>query len=148
MISTTQSAADIPRMMGVYHDELRKLGRGPAGKRTALNRIVFVVADRAGKEKATGFFRERFRGLYDNWGHQNATGLKTDSRSLDALGADHFIISEPAECVERIERYRAFGIKKISCLMNFGGPDLEQVERSMRLFAERVKPHFAPTQCD
>jgi alkanesulfonate monooxygenase SsuD/methylene tetrahydromethanopterin reductase-like flavin-dependent oxidoreductase (luciferase family) len=143
LISTTQASGDIPRMLGVYHDELRKLGRDPASKRTALNRIVFVVADRAAKERATSFFRRCFLGLYDTWGHENVTGLEGDSRSPAALGADHFIIGEPAECVELIERYRALGIAEIACLMNFGGPDLDQVERSMRLFAQRVRPHFA-----
>jgi len=142
LISTTQVADDIPRMIGVYHGELRKLGREPASKRTALNRIVFVVEDRAAKEQAMSFFRQRFLGLYDNWGHQNVTGLEGGSRSAAALGADYFIIGEPAECVELIERYRALGIAEIACLMNFGGPDLDRVERSMRLFAERVMPHF------
>jgi len=140
LISTTQAAGDIPRMLGVYHDALRKLGRDPASKRTALNRIVFAVADRAAKEHALGFFRQRFLALYDSWGHQNVTGLEGDARMTATLGADHFVIGEPAECVELIERYRALGIAEIACLMNFGSPDLDLVERSMRLFAEQVMP--------
>jgi alkanesulfonate monooxygenase SsuD/methylene tetrahydromethanopterin reductase-like flavin-dependent oxidoreductase (luciferase family) len=143
LISTTQPIDDIPRMIGVYHDELRKLNRDPASKVTALNRIVFVVADGAAKEEATTFFRQRFLGLYETWGHQNVTGLAGDSRSPAALGSGHFIIGEAAECVDLIEQYRAIGIGEIACLMNFGGPELDAVERSMRLFAERVRPHFA-----
>jgi alkanesulfonate monooxygenase SsuD/methylene tetrahydromethanopterin reductase-like flavin-dependent oxidoreductase (luciferase family) len=143
MISTTQPAGDIPRMLGVYHDELRKLGRDPAAKRTALNRIVFVVAGRAAKEQALDFFRQRFLRLYRNWGHQNVTELSGESRAPDAIDAGHFIIGEAAECVEMIERYRALGIAEIACLMNFGSPVLEQVERSMRLFAQHVMPRLA-----
>jgi alkanesulfonate monooxygenase SsuD/methylene tetrahydromethanopterin reductase-like flavin-dependent oxidoreductase (luciferase family) len=142
LISTTQPAGDIPRMLGIYHDELRKFGFDPASKRTALNRIVFVVTDRAAKEQATTFFQQRFLALYDTWGHENVTALAGDSRAPGALGADHFIIGEPTECAELIERYRALGIAEIACLMNFGGPDPEQVEHSMRLFAERVMPRF------
>jgi len=44
------------------------------------------------------------------------------------------------ECVERLGRYQALGIGHIACLMNFGGPPLDLVERSMRLFGERVMP--------
>jgi hypothetical protein len=34
----------------------------------------------------------------------------------------------------------ALGIGHIACLMNFGGPDLELVDRSMRLLGEQVMP--------
>ena len=36
--------------------------------------------------------------------------------------------------------YPAVGTKEIACLMNFGRPEAEAVERSMRLLAERVMP--------
>jgi hypothetical protein len=36
---------------------------------------------------------------------------------------------------------RPAGSKEIACLMNFGAPEAEAVERAMRLFAERVMPH-------
>lgn len=76
------------------------------------------------------------------------TALAGNSRSLGALGADHFIIGEPTECVELIERYRALGIAEIACLMNFGGPNPDEVEHSMRLFAERVMPRFVAAERD
>jgi alkanesulfonate monooxygenase SsuD/methylene tetrahydromethanopterin reductase-like flavin-dependent oxidoreductase (luciferase family) len=49
LISATQRIDDIPRLLGVCREELRKLGRDPALKVTALNRIVHVVPDRASK---------------------------------------------------------------------------------------------------
>lgn len=107
-----------------------------------------MVGDRATREQAIGFFRQRFLGLYDTWGHENVAGLEGDSRSLATLGADHFIIGEPAECIELIERYRSLGIEEIACLMNFGGPEPDWVESSMRLFAERVMPRFAAAERD
>ena len=48
--------------------------------------------------------------------------------------------SGPAECIERVHEYAELGVDEIACLMNFGNPDLEAVERSMGLFAERVAP--------
>jgi alkanesulfonate monooxygenase SsuD/methylene tetrahydromethanopterin reductase-like flavin-dependent oxidoreductase (luciferase family) len=143
LISTMQRIGDIPRLLGVYHEELRTLGRDPAVKVTTLNRIVHVVTDRAAKQEAVNFFGERFLRLYVAWGHQNVTGLDSASRSLAQVSREHFIIGEVAECVELIAQDAALGIGEIACLMNFGGPDLAAVERSMRLFAERVMPCFA-----
>jgi alkanesulfonate monooxygenase SsuD/methylene tetrahydromethanopterin reductase-like flavin-dependent oxidoreductase (luciferase family) len=143
IISTTQRIGDIPRMLSVYHEELRKSGRDPGVKVTVLNRIVHVVPDRAAKQEAIHFFGERFLRLYDAWGHQNVTELDHAARSLAQVSQEHFIIGEMAECVELIAQYAALGIGEIACLMNFGGPDRETVERSMRFFAERVMPRFA-----
>jgi alkanesulfonate monooxygenase SsuD/methylene tetrahydromethanopterin reductase-like flavin-dependent oxidoreductase (luciferase family) len=143
LISATQPIGDIPRMLGVYHEELRKLGREPVDKITTLNRIVYVVTDRAKKNEAVKFFGERFLRLYDTWGHQNVTGIDKASRSLEEVNKEHFIIGEPTECVELIKQYEALGIGEIACLMNFGGPDIEGVELSMKLFAERVMSSFA-----
>jgi alkanesulfonate monooxygenase SsuD/methylene tetrahydromethanopterin reductase-like flavin-dependent oxidoreductase (luciferase family) len=142
LISTTQSIGDIPRMLGVYHAELRKLGMDPAQKSTALNRIVHVVPDGSSKQSAVEFFTRRFLRLYDAWGHQNVTGLGETARSAGEVDADRFIIGEAAECLDRIARYAALGVKEIACLMNFGAPEAEVVERSMRLFAESVMPHL------
>ena len=46
------------------------------------------------------------------------------------------------ECVDRIREYAAMGVTHLACLMNFGAPDLDAVDRSMRLFAERVVPRL------
>ena len=75
LISTTQNIGDIPRVLDVYRDELRRLGLDPAQKAPTLNRIVHVVPDGASKEAALDFFTGRFLRLYDAWGHQNVTGL-------------------------------------------------------------------------
>ena len=143
IISAMQRRDDIPRMLSVYHDELRRLGHDPAVKVTVLNRIVHVFPDRAAKQAALDFFGERFLRLYDIWGHQNVTGRDPAAVSLAQVSQDHFIIGEVAECVELTARYAALGIAEIACLMNIGGPDLEAAERSMRLFAKCVMPCLA-----
>jgi alkanesulfonate monooxygenase SsuD/methylene tetrahydromethanopterin reductase-like flavin-dependent oxidoreductase (luciferase family) len=141
LISTTQSIDDVPRVLAVYHGEFRRLGKDPEQKSTVINRIAHVLSDGPSKQPALEFFGKRFLRLYDAWGHQNVTGLGATARSPSQIDADNFIIGEPAECIDRIERCTAHGIKEIACLMNFGAPEAEAVERSMRLFAERVMPH-------
>ena len=107
------------------------------------NRIVHVVENASQAQEAKRFFSEVLLKLYDRWGHTNVTDLGSAERSIDTLCAEHFVIGEPVECVEIIEQYCELGISEMACLMNFGGPDLDKVERSMRLLAEHVMPHFA-----
>lgn len=141
IISTTQRIAQIPALIAIYHGALR--ARGAATRKPFLNRIVCAVGSAREKADAERLFGDRFLSAYGSWGHESVTGLDGHARDYARMSRDRFIIGEPAECVERIEAYAELGIAHIACLMNFASPDLDLVERSMRLFGERVLPHFA-----
>jgi alkanesulfonate monooxygenase SsuD/methylene tetrahydromethanopterin reductase-like flavin-dependent oxidoreductase (luciferase family) len=138
LISTTQKIGEIPGLVKTYHEALAAAGRKP--RKPTLNRIVCVVDSAAKKREAEAIYARALLGLYDSWGHENITHLGDSERALRVLCDDHFIIGEPQECIEQVRRYEAIGIGHIACLMNFGGPDLALVERSMRLLAEQVMP--------
>jgi probable F420-dependent oxidoreductase len=140
LISTTQSMAEIPRLVDSYHEALRACGS--TEKQPYLNRIVCAVRNSREKQDAEHLFGDRFLSAYDQWGHESVTGLSPESRDYARLGRDQFIIGEADECIERIEAYSELGIEHIACLMNFASPDLELVDRSMRLFGEKIIPHF------
>jgi len=133
VISVTQRKDDILRMESVYDSELRSLGKDPKQKRTTLNRIFFVVDNPGEKEEAERYFMDIFLGLYLKWGHQNITGMDEGSRTYEQIMRNHFIIGEYSQCIDTIIRYEQLGIGEICCLMNFGSPDLEKVEKSLRL---------------
>ena len=143
VVSTTELRSHIPKLMARYHDELRACGKDPATKRTVANRIVHVVETAAQGNEAKRFFSRALLRLYDAWGHTNVTALGRSERSISEVCAEHFVIGDAAECIDAVQGYRDLGISELACLMNFGGPDLDKVERSMRLLAERVMPHFA-----
>lgn len=138
LISTTQKIGDIPVLVKAYHEALAAHGKAP--RKPTLNRIVCVVDSAARKKEAEAFYARALLGLYDSWGHENVTSLADSERALRTLCDEHFIIGEPQQCIEQISRYEDLGIGHIACLMNFGGADLEQVERSMRLLGEQVMP--------
>ena len=142
LVSATQRIVDIPRVTGIYKDELISLGKDSLDKCTTINRIVCVVENAFEKDRALKFFGEIFLKLYMKWGHSNVTELDTGLRELQKLASDHFIIGEPEECIDLVSRYRELDIGEIACLMNYGGPELEIVEKSMRLFAGKVMPKF------
>jgi alkanesulfonate monooxygenase SsuD/methylene tetrahydromethanopterin reductase-like flavin-dependent oxidoreductase (luciferase family) len=143
VISTTETIEDVVKRVDVYRRALAahdKPWRAPL-----LNRIVCTVPNAAEKRVAQEFYSKVLLAFYDAWGHANITHLSPEARAVERVSAQHFIIGEPAECVEQIRAYAALGIGHIACLMNFGNPDPALVERSMRLFGERVLPHVVPT---
>lgn len=141
IVGVTQRLNDIPRVLAVYNEALRAIGRQPEAKTPVLNRIVHVLPDGAARQDAVAFFVKRLLAAYDAWGHQNITGLDAAARALEQIDAETLIVGEASFCIDAIARYRACGIKEIACLMNFGGPEPEAVARSMRLFGEKVVPH-------
>ncbi len=143
IVSTTQRSSDIPRMLAVYAAALRAIGQQPEAKTPVLNRIVHVLPDGAAKQDALAFFAKGFLALYDAWGHQNITGRDAGARTPEQIDAEHFIIGDASFCIDAIAGYRELGIKEIACLMNFGGPEPEAVERSMRLLGEKVMPRLS-----
>lgn len=122
----------------LYRDNLEEKPLLPI----AINRIVQVVPNKAEKERVLGLVAPAYLNLYDNWGHQDVRELSHQERLFHETAEAHFILGEPSECIDKIEAYREHGVGHIACLMNFGNPPLEIVDRSMRLFAEKVMPHF------
>ena len=142
LISATQRKSDITRIMDVYKAELIDIGKDFADKTTTINRLVHVVENRDQKKWAREFFGNALLRLYDSWGHSNITELDDKERILDEVCNQNFVIGEPAECIDTINEYIELGIGEIACLMNFGGPELNRVENSMRLMSEKVMPEF------
>lgn len=99
-----------------------------------LNRVVCTVESRSQKADAEAFFARALLALYDGWGHANVTALGAAERETAKLARQHFVIGEPAECIERLEAYAELGVGHVACLMNFGSPPLELAMRSIRLF--------------
>ena len=142
LISATQRKSDIPRILDVYKAELQSLGNDFSEKTATINRLVHVVENNERKKWAREFFGNALLRLYDSWGHSNITELDDRERMLDEVCDQNFIIGEPSECIDRINEYADLGIGEIACLMNFGGPDPDKVESSMKLMSEKVMPEF------
>jgi alkanesulfonate monooxygenase SsuD/methylene tetrahydromethanopterin reductase-like flavin-dependent oxidoreductase (luciferase family) len=138
LISTTERIADVRARVARYHTARDELGL--ARRAPTLNRIVCTVESSHEKRQAEEFYTRALLALYDAWGHANITSLDPADRETSKIVADHFIIGEAADCLEQIERYREIGIGHIACLMNFGGPEITAVNRSLRLFGEQVLP--------
>jgi alkanesulfonate monooxygenase SsuD/methylene tetrahydromethanopterin reductase-like flavin-dependent oxidoreductase (luciferase family) len=142
LISATQRKSDIPRILDVYKTELDDIGKDFKDKTTTINRLVHVVENSEQKKWAREFFGNALLRLYDSWGHSNIIELDDKERRLDEVCDQNFVIGEPAECIDKVNEYIELGIGEIACLMNFGGPDLDKVESSMKLMSEKVMTEF------
>lgn len=68
-----------------------------------------------------------------------AATLKTIT--WEKLLEETVLFGSPERIVDRVQEMEAIGIGELLCWMNFGGLPQDRVQRSMRLFAEKVMPH-------
>ncbi len=60
----------------------------------------------------------------------------------EKLVEETVLFGSPERIVDRVQEMYEAGVGELLCWMNFGGLPHELVTRSMRLFAEKVIPHF------
>jgi alkanesulfonate monooxygenase SsuD/methylene tetrahydromethanopterin reductase-like flavin-dependent oxidoreductase (luciferase family) len=60
----------------------------------------------------------------------------------EKLVEETVLFGSPERIVDRVHEMKEAGVGELLCWMNFGGLPHELVTRSMRLFAEKVMPHF------
>lgn len=148
VVSSATPAGEVAKRIDYYRAAVTSAvaaGSSPPRLPIALNRIMHVARNGAAKREAEDFFGRRFLSIYRDLGHDDVKAADaqmagTGDQSYEALGRDYFIIAEPAECVELVQRYAEMGVGHIACLMNFGEPDVDKVNASIELFAERVLP--------
>jgi alkanesulfonate monooxygenase SsuD/methylene tetrahydromethanopterin reductase-like flavin-dependent oxidoreductase (luciferase family) len=84
---------------------------------------------------------------YLDWGHmQDEEGKPVppgNEKALDDALHQRFMIGDPDFCVQYIEKLQAdLGVNNIVMRMKFPGLAHDKVMASIRLFAEKVMPHF------
>jgi alkanesulfonate monooxygenase SsuD/methylene tetrahydromethanopterin reductase-like flavin-dependent oxidoreductase (luciferase family) len=104
-----------------------------------LMRVVYVApqAHTAHQEAEAGLMQTY--GRYRRWGL-----LAHATNDYASLARDRFIVGDPTQVTEEIQRYRElFGITDLICRMTMPAIPHDHMTRSMRLFSERVAPHFS-----
>lgn len=69
-----------------------------------------------------------------------ATRLATVS--WEGLLKETVLFGSPERIVDKVREMQEVGVGELLCWMNFGGLPQDRVKRSLRLFAEKVIPHF------
>lgn len=128
--------------LALYRQSLTQHGHDPA-KVKVFPILTACVAETGQKARAImepsldnylGVLRER---------RSRAPGRTIDLTS-DVILRDYAVVGDPQECIDRIAQFREiFGCQGIMFWHNIGGmiPD-EAVTKSLRLFVDKVLPHF------
>lgn len=95
-----------------------------------------------------GFTQGKLQGVKDFEFHarfEKTFGKLTNDAAAQAKALDYFmklhVVGTPRECLEQIEAiYRKMGMEHFGFTFSFGGMPRAEVERGMRLFADRILP--------
>jgi alkanesulfonate monooxygenase SsuD/methylene tetrahydromethanopterin reductase-like flavin-dependent oxidoreductase (luciferase family) len=122
----------------LYHDTWREAGHPQAPTTLPLMRVVYVAP------QARTAHQEAEAGLMQTYGRYRRWGLLANAGSdYAALAKERFIIGDPAQVIDEIQRYRElFGVTYLICRMALPAVPHDHITRSMRLFCERVAPSF------
>jgi alkanesulfonate monooxygenase SsuD/methylene tetrahydromethanopterin reductase-like flavin-dependent oxidoreductase (luciferase family) len=124
----------------LYHTAWQEVERREPPVTMPLMRVVYVAP------QTHTAHQEAEAGLMQTYGRYRRWGLLPDAGTdYAALAKDRFIIGDPTQVIEEIQRYReVFGITDLICRMAIPAIPHAHIMRSMHLFSERVAPHFSP----
>jgi alkanesulfonate monooxygenase SsuD/methylene tetrahydromethanopterin reductase-like flavin-dependent oxidoreductase (luciferase family) len=134
-----ESIPELQAKYHLYHETWREMGRTPTPAVMPLMRVVYVApqAHTAHREAEAALVQAYER--YRRWGL-----LNDGAQDYCTLARDRFIIGDPTQVIEEIQRYRELlEINYLICRMALPIGPHDHITRSMRLFSERVAPHFS-----
>ena len=139
LVVSVQGALD---GLDVYRATLAEHGHDPASLNVNVNVPVYVTEDR---KKARGGFEETFNNyLGVIRSNQSAATSRLANMSYDQVYDEYGVIGDPEQCIAKLRSLQEmYHPQEFMCWFNTGGllPNRE-VEKSMRLFATEVMPHF------
>jgi alkanesulfonate monooxygenase SsuD/methylene tetrahydromethanopterin reductase-like flavin-dependent oxidoreductase (luciferase family) len=115
------------------------------GTEAAVDYLSYAFKDFTGgleKEAASGAPWKPDRGLEQ--AYPLIPKMMRGEVTYEELDAeDMVIVGDVARCIQKLEHYRATGVDRVLCLMQFGRIPHAKVLRSIELFGEHVIPRFA-----
>jgi len=126
--------------LNVYRSALRERGVDPATREYPMKRFLFVTESPKVKGEAERLLAPRFERDYAVWGEMFIT--QSEVSRFESLKRDRVIMGSPEQCVEELHRYADLGITYLITVMRYPGLSDAAVRTSMKLFMERVAPHF------
>lgn len=138
------SVAGVSSGLAVYRETLAEHGHDPAAVKTVVN-VPVHVAETAEAAKANfaptiNNYLDTLRSMQNNSRGSSRASQLTYDDIHNELGA----VGTPQQVIARLEWFRElYDPQEFMCWFNIGGILAnDAVERSMRLFAEAVMPHF------
>jgi len=134
-----ESISELQAKYQLYHATWREVGQPAAPAAMPLMRVVYVAP------RAHTAHQEAEAALMPTYGRYRRWGLLSNAaEDYRTLARERFIIGDPTQVIEEIQRYRElFGVDYLICRMAMPTGPHDHITRSMRLFSERVAPCFS-----
>lgn len=130
----------IERQVGLYRAAADGAARDAA---LPLARELFCAPTRAeAVALAAPYLGGKYQ-TYSAWGQDKVLpGDEDFTSAFEELSRDRFILGDPDDCAEEIERYRRLGVDRIHVRSVWPGMPLEQALEGLRLYATEVIPRL------
>lgn len=129
-----------------YRAFLTAAGKDPATVPTPLTREVVIAETREQAwELAEKYVMVNYRDEYGGgWKHPLIGAQdQTPVNQLMALSTDRFVIGNPEDCIQAIQRFQTtFGVDHLICRLYFPGMPHAHIMRELDLLAHEVFPAF------
>jgi alkanesulfonate monooxygenase SsuD/methylene tetrahydromethanopterin reductase-like flavin-dependent oxidoreductase (luciferase family) len=137
-----ESIAELRAKYQLYHETRIEAGYTGSPTTRPLMRVVYVAPQASMAHQEAEAALTPVYGRYRRWGL-----LPEAAQDYATLARDRFIIGDPPQVVDEIQRYRElFGVSDLICRMAMPTSPHDHITRSMRLFSERVAPYVG-AQC-
>lgn len=147
-ISPIETRQKLSRGIEIYEEELAANGRSIDDVHVPLRREMYVAEDDETAWEEVGpsllYEYEDVYGDYDDIDHSFASSDEESAiEELREHAEDRFIIGSPETAIEELEAYHdTIDMDEVLLRMHFPGLDTDDSEKSMRLIADEVMPHF------
>ena len=109
-------------------------------------RDTYIHPDREVAFREARPFLEDQYATYAQWGQDKQhSSEETFAVPFEELAKGRFIIGTPEDCIEELERYRTLGMTHATLRMIWQGMELQKGIQILKLFSQRVMPHFRAT---
>ena len=132
------------QMNEVYRPELERLGKTFPSV-IPIRRELYCGRDRETAVREGGpWMFEKFKS-YASWGHEKAFPKGEHFQGpLEELMEDRFIVGDPDDCIEQLERYRSrIGANEFIIRVQWPGMPQEQAMENIKLIGTRVLPYLS-----
>lgn len=147
-ISPIESLTELEESVEIYRNALADYGRSYDEVHIPLRREVYVAEDdeTAWTEAGEAVLRE-YREVYGDYDQVEETFEDVDTDEAISRLHEHasgrFIVGGPETAIAEIERfYDVLEMDELLLRSHFPGLDMDLAEKSLRIMAEEVLPHF------
>jgi alkanesulfonate monooxygenase SsuD/methylene tetrahydromethanopterin reductase-like flavin-dependent oxidoreductase (luciferase family) len=144
VINPHATLATIVRQMELYRAALGRAGKPFPDELPMMREICVAESREAALRLARPSLEQKYR-AYVAWGQQRALPSDDDmTQAFDELLRDRFIIGDPAECADEVQRcVSEVGANTMIFRVTWPGMPQEGVLRGLRLLAEQVRPRVS-----